>query len=77
MKKKLSFKRQILENIDNFKYLDPDSLCKDDEDEDKNKKEDDEKDNDEATDKEFERVKRYSRPIDIRRYLQYVNAKSD
>lgn len=75
MKKKLSFQREILERIDYFNYLDPDSLCKS-----CKPKEDEEKDQDsdeEASDEELSRVKRYSRPVDVRRYLQYVNAKSD
>lgn len=73
MKKKLSFKRQLLENIDNFKYLDPEDVLKTKDDKEKEK----EKDKEEATDEELEPVKRYSKPVDVRRYLQYVNAKSD
>ena len=76
MKKKFSFQRELLERIDYFNYLDPDSLrkmCKEKE-KDKEEKEDKEE---EASDEELSRVRRYSRPVDVRRYLQYVNAKSD
>jgi len=73
MKKKLSFQREILERIDYFKYLDPDSLCKDCTKKEKEKDEEEEG----ASYEELSCVKRYSKPVDIRRYLQYVNAKSD
>jgi len=82
MKKKLSFQRELLERIDYFNYLDPDSLCKMCKEEDKDKEEADKEE--EASDEELSRVKRYSRPVlarrtpqDVRRYLQYVNVKSD
>jgi len=74
MKKKLSLQREILERIDYFNYLDPDSLCADCKEKDQKK---DDKEEEETSEEELSSVKKYSKPADVRRYLQYVNAKND
>lgn len=78
MKKRLSFQREILERIDYFNYLDPESLCKmcknPDESSEKESKKEDEKTDSVKT---RSNVKRYSKPVNIRRYLQYSNAISE
>lgn len=87
------FRRNILERIDYFNYLDPDSLKTTDEDEkDKSEQsalEKDEEENKEEPKKDKKKDKaeedRRSKPFfrnernarDLRRYMQYSNAKND